>query len=94
MWNLEILILWAETEAQSLSYVLMEELGFLNSCSDFEAYTLSMAPACHSGNRNNYQIGNFLADLSTHPKFCGYFVLICFILFSWNANPVFSSGSQ
>lgn len=66
----------------------------LNCCSDSEVHTIS-GPACHSGKRNNYQIGNSLAGLTKHtPKMSCYFVLLYFILFSWNGNPVFSVRSQ
>lgn len=60
----------------------VNNMGFLNACSDSEAYTLSVALARRSGNRDNHQIGNFLPDLSTHPKLHGYVVLLCLIPFS------------
>lgn len=69
------------TEVQSVNYMLVEKLGFLNSCSDLKPDPLpqSVAPACHSGSRNNHQTGNFLADQTKSITKLSW--LFCYLLF-------------
>lgn len=65
-----------ETEAQRAS--MPWKIFFCNSYSDSVAYTLSVALVCHSGNRNNYQIGNFSDRFKHTPKFSWLFYSLMF----------------